>query len=117
MILSRLPFYMSRALILTIFIETLVAFIIGLRKKDLLNVMLVNIMTNPVVFIIPLYVNLRYGLIPRHITLFIMEMGALFSEGYVYSKYLNYKKMNPYLLSLILNLSSYLLGLVINYLL
>ena len=113
--ISEIPFYMARALIVTILIETLVALIIGLRKKDLINVILVNIMTNPLVFIIPLFVNIKYGIIPRHITLFIFEMGALFSEGYIYSKYLNFKKINPYILSLILNLSSYLIGVIINY--
>lgn len=108
---------MLRALKVTILIESLVAIILGLRKKDLLNVVLVNIMTNPLVFIIPLWVNIRYGLWPRHITLFLFEMFALLSEGYIYSKYLKYKKINPYVLSLILNLSSYLTGVVINYLL
>ena len=112
--LNDIPFYMARALILTILIETIVAFIIGLRKKDLINVILVNIMTNPLVFIVPLYINIRYGLFERNIALFIFEMFALFSEGFVYSKYLKYKKINPYVISLILNLSSYLIGVIIN---
>ena len=108
---------MIRALLVTILIETIVAIIIGLRKKDLINVILVNIMTNPLVFNVPLYVNIKYGLIPRHITLFIFELLALFSEGFVYKKYLNFKKINPYVISLVLNLSSYLIGVIINYML
>ena len=113
--LNDIPFYMARALILTILIETFFAFLLGLRKKDLINVVLVNIMTNPLVFIVPLWVNIRYGLWPRHITLFLFEMFALLSEGFVYSKYLKYKNINPYILSLILNLASYVTGLIINY--
>lgn len=114
--LSDLPFIMARALILTILIEVSVSFILGYRKKDLLNVVLVNIMTNPLVVTIPVYVNVKYGLMPRNIVLLIFELLAVLSEGYVYNKYLDRKKINCYLLSVILNLSSYLFGLIINYL-
>jgi len=114
--LGDLPFIMARALILTILIEVSVSFILGYRKKDLLNVVLVNIMTNPLVVTIPVYVNVKYGLMPRNIVLLIFELLAVLSEGYVYSKYLDRKKINCYLLSVILNLSSYLFGLIINYL-
>ena len=91
---------MLRALLFTIIIEVTIAFFLGYRKKDLLNVMLVNIMTNPIVTSIPVYFNIRL---------------AFLSEGYVYSKYLDNKKMNFYKLSAILNMSSYLIGILINY--
>ena len=113
--ISDLPYVAIRCLVLTIIIECLVAFVIGYRKKDLLNILLVNFITNPIVSTIPVYFNVKYGVIPRNICLFVLELMVLIVEGYLYKKYLKYKKVNPYILSLILNLSSYLIGVIINY--
>ena len=112
--LSELPYYMVKCLILTILIETLVAFILGYRKKDLLNIILVNIITNPIVVTIPVYFNIKYGINERNISLIILEIITLFTEGFIYKKYLNNKRINPFILSLLLNLASYCLGLFIN---
>ena len=116
MTINEIPYYMARALILTVIIEVVVSFIIGYRKKDLVNVMLVNIMTNPIVFIIPVYFNYKYGILERNVVLLILEIMALVLEALVYKKHLINKKINPFVLSLILNLSSYLIGEIINYL-
>ncbi len=113
--ISDLPYVAIRCLVLTIIIECLVAFVIGYRKKDLLNILLVNFITNPIVSTIPVYFNVKYGVTPRNICLFVLELMVLIVEGYLYKKYLKYKKVNPYILSLILNLSSYLIGVIINY--
>ena len=43
----------------------------------------------------------------------IMEIIVLFVEGTIYNKYFKYKKINPYLVSLILNASSYFIGGII----
>ena len=112
--LYELPYYMVKCLLLTILIETLIAFILGYRKKDLLNVILVNIVTNPIVVTIPVYFNVKYGLLERNISLAILEVTTLFTEGFIYNKYLNRRKINPFVLSLLLNLASYLLGVFIN---
>ena len=116
MTINNIPFYMARALICTVLIETIIAFIIGYRKKDLINVMLVNIMTNPIVFIVPVYFNIKYGIIQRNVVLLILEILTLFVEGFVYKKYLSNKMLRPLVLSLILNLASYSIGEIINYL-
>ena len=79
-------------------------------KKDFLNVALVNIMTNPLVVIISIYIGLKCGIFYRNIFLVVLEILVVITEGYVYSKYLDYKKINPYLLSLLLNLLSYFIG-------
>ena len=86
------------------------------RKKDYLNIILVNCITNPLVVSIPVFINVRFGLLQRHISLIILELLTLFIEGFVYKKVLKFKKMNPYLISLILNISSFLIGELINYL-
>ena len=112
--INDLPYIMARCLIFTIIIEVGISIILGYRKKDLVNIILANIMTNPIVVVIPIYVNITYGMKERNIVLFILEILAVLSEGFVYKKYLKNKKINPYLLSFILNLSSYLIGLVIN---
>ena len=112
--LYELPYYMVKCLILTILIETVIAFILGYRKKDLLNVILVNIVTNPIVTTIPVYFNVKYGVFERNIALLVLEITTLFIEGFIYFKCLERRKINPFILSLLLNLASYGLGLIIN---
>ncbi len=114
--ISDLPYIALRCLILTIIVECLIAFILGYRKKDLLNILLANAITNPIVSTIPVYVNVKYGLLYRNICLLVLELLVLIVEGYIYKKYLKNRKINPYILSLILNISSYLIGMIINYL-
>ena len=118
MFVYELPTVMIRCLSITVLVEVIMAIIIGIRdKKDLLNVVLVNIVTNPIVVTIPVYFNYRYGLLQRNICLVIFEIATLFFEGFIYYKYLNYKKINGFLVSAILNLASFAVGEMVNYLL
>lgn len=115
MLINELPKLMLRSLICTIIIELVVSIILGIKnKKDILNVILVNIITNPLVAVIPVYFNFFYSLKMRNIFLIILEILTLIFEGYMYKKYLNFKNINPFLISLILNCSSYFIGEVIN---
>ncbi len=99
----------------TIIIESLSAFILKVRKgKDFVNIILVNILTNPIVNAVPFYMNIKYGIMYRNMSLLILEVLAILVEGFVYSKYLEYKKIKPYLLALILNICSYFIGVLIN---
>ena len=50
----------------------------------------------------------------RNIALIILEVLVVFVEGFIYQKYLKKRNINGYLLSLLLNISSYGLGLLIN---
>lgn len=114
--INDLPKYIIISLIGTILLELILSLCLGIRKKqDLLNIILVNILTNPIVVVIPFILNIYYGSVTRHISLAILEILAVFLEGYIYYKVLQDKKRNPYLLSLYLNLFSYLCGLFINY--
>ena len=115
MLINDLPIIMVKCLILTILIEVILAFILGIRKGDTLIVILVNIMTNPLVVSLPIFMLVRFGTTYRIITLVILELLTIFVEGLVYSKTLNFKKINPYILSLILNIVSYGLGEIINH--
>ena len=107
--------YMFICLLLTIIIELLVAYILKVNNKmDLLNILLVNILTNPIVVSTTNLISINYGSTIGYIYLYTLELIVVFIEGFIYKKYLNYKKINPYILSLILNVSSYLGGLIIN---
>ena len=115
MIINDLPFEMLKCLIYTIIIEIIISLCIGIRnKKDFINIFLVNVMTNPIVTSVSVYYNIRYGIVERNIVLIILEMLAVIVEGFVYKKYLKYEKINPYVLSIILNYFSYFLGEIIN---
>ncbi len=115
MIINDLPYIMIKCLLLTILIEVTIAILLKVRdKKDLINVTLANIITNPVVVTIPVYFNLRYGLLERNIVLYTLEILTVITEGLIYKRVLNYKKINPFILALILNLSSYMIGEIIN---
>ena len=106
--------YMIICLVLTIIIELLIALILKVKDKyDLLNILLVNILTNPLVVSTVNLVTIYYGMNIGYIYLYTLEFIVVLVEGFIYKKYLNYKRINSYALSLILNVSSYLIGLFV----
>ena len=116
--INELPFYMLRGLICTLLIEICFSLLLGVRKKsDLLIVALVNLMTNPLVVSLGFTAGFFFGSTVRIICMVFLELSAFAAEGFVYKKTLDYKKINPFLLSLLLNTASYLSGLLINKLL
>lgn len=112
-----LPYIMILCLGVTEIIEIIVALLIRLReKKDLLNVLLVNVLTNPFLISTSYFIFIKYGNTSKKIYEIIMEVLIFLVEGMIYNKYLKYKKLNAYIVSLILNLSSYFIGgIIINY--
>ena len=113
--LSNLPIIMIRCLLLTIIIELIVALILGVRdKKDILNVILVNIITNPVVVVSQTILYIKFGYNVEMIGIAILEVLVVIVEGLIYKKVLDYKKINPFLLSLLLNAASFFIGELIN---
>lgn len=101
-------------LLITIVSETLFSLIIGIRRLDLLFVLLVNILTNPLLNTILNYVDLMYSNQIRLITFIVGEIFVFVIEGIIYSKCLDNKKINPYILSLILNVFSMTIGLLLD---
>ena len=58
MIINDLPIIMVKCLLCTIIIEVIVGLIIGIRdKKYIINITLVNVLTNPVVVSLPIYID------------------------------------------------------------
>ncbi len=106
--------YMLICLLTTIIVELLVSLILGVRYKlDIINIVLVNILTNPLVVSLINLISINHGKNIAYVFLFIFELIVVFIEGFIYKKYLDFKKIKPILLSFILNLSSYLVGLLI----
>jgi len=112
--ISDIPYIICKSLIYTILIELVLSILFGVRnKKDILNIILVNIFTNLIVTSIPILINYLYGSLYRTVVLIILEILTILVEGFIYKRVLKYKKINRYLLSLILNIVSYLMGFII----
>lgn len=112
--INELPLIMLICLISTIVIELIMSLLLGIRnKKDILNVILVNIMTNPLVVSILMYITYN-RLFNTTISIIILEILVILTEGFTYKKVLTFDKINPYVLSLILNISSYFIGELLN---
>lgn len=115
MLLYALPKIMIICLISTLLIECTIAFILGIRnKKDILNVLLVNVLTNPILVASTTLIKVLISIKAYHIAMPIFEISAFLIEGFIYHKCLTHRKINGFLLSLILNICSYFLGIVIN---
>lgn len=113
--ISSLPLIAVRCLLLTVLFEITGALILGVRSKsDLLTVTLAQVVTNPLLVVISTLITVNFGIVPRRIFLAFAEVGAVAAEGLIYSKTLDYKKLNPYLLSLLLNGFSFFLGEIVN---
>lgn len=98
----------------TIVIEISMSLLLGIRnKKDILNVILVNIMTNPLIVSIIMYITYN-RIFNLTISIIILEILITLVEGFAYKKVLTFDKINPYVLSLILNISSYFIGKLLN---
>lgn len=109
-----LPKVMIISLICTIVIEVGLGVLLKYKKKDLLNILLVNILTNPLLNSSVIAINYFYGIKARNISLYVLEILVVIIEGFIYQKYLERKKINGYILSLILNIASCGLGMLIN---
>jgi len=112
--INELPLIMLICLSSTIMIELIMSLLLGIRnKKDILNVILVNIMTNPLVVSILMYITYN-RLFNTTISIIILEILVILTEGFAYKKVLTFDKINPYVLSLILNISSYFISGLLN---
>ncbi len=100
-------------LLLTLLLETGLALILGMReKKDLLNEVLANVLTNPVAVTLT---ELAAAFLPRGgyiAAVAAAELAAFLTEGFLYRRYLVFRRVPPYLLSLILNTFSFGIGLL-----
>lgn len=87
---------------LTLLLELPMAYLWGLRGRDLITVLAANVMTNP------LAVALYLCGLPQ----VPIELGVVIAEGFAYS--LHFEK-RPWLLSLVSNALSWGIGLLLNH--
>ena len=105
-------FRIATAFSITIIIETLLAYILKIREKeDLLNIIIINFITNVALNIFIIINTTLFNKII--INILLLEIVIIVVEGIFYKKKLSYKKINPFLISLILNTASYLFSIII----
>ena len=102
------------SLALTLIFEISFFLAIGKRnKKDLLLVVLVNTLTNPIVVLLYwiIYFNTNWNIL---LILILLELFAIGTEGFIYRK--NAKTINrPFLFSIAANIISFSLGFIIQH--
>lgn len=109
--INYLPGNLLISLVLTVLIECPIGFALGMRKPgDVANMFLINAVTNPIVVYTSFVCSLLLGRTGAIAVLAALEVGALVSEGLFYRKVNGKKKINPFLLSLILNGCSFAAG-------
>ena len=100
------------SLVLTILLETGFYLLVGKRnKKDLLLVMLVQVITNPVV-VLSYWLAVLYTDWNRATIIIPLELFAVLTEGFYYKKYgQDFKR--PYIFSTLANTFSFGTGLLL----
>ncbi len=92
--------------------ETILALGFGARK-NIITVVLTNILTNPPVVFCALSLAMFLNDFEKP-GLYFLEIVVVWLEGFIYSKFETFSNRNPYLISLILNLTSFSVGELIN---
>ena len=87
MSLNSLPLLLIRCLLLTVIIELIIALILGVRnKKDIINIILVNVITNPIVVMSQTLLYIKFGYNIEMIGIAILEVLVVLVEGLIYKK-------------------------------
>ena len=106
------------ALALTLVIELTIALILKVRNKcDILFIALINCVTNPLINMIYagilLFFRIEADSLISYVVVFVLEIVVWLTEALFFKKLLEYIRMPGMLLSLILNASSFFIGLII----
>lgn len=102
------------SLIVTNMVEVAIAVLCKVRDEDNISKLIgINCLTNPVVvFITNMCISLNNNVLTVIVVL-VLELIVLFVEGYLFKKFLKNIKINPYVLSLCLNSTSFIFGLLL----
>ena len=106
----------SFCLIGTLLIEVTLALVLGVRGwDDIEKVILINILTNPVLVTILFLLNrMRVDVKAIFFIQLGLEVVVVILEGMYYKRKLQKERMNPFLLSMVLNAVSYGAGLALS---
>lgn len=103
------------SLILTIIIELIISVLIGIKdKEDIEIVICANICTNPVVVYIANCVRRLNNVFIINIVIMTLEVMAVIVEFIIFKKYLKFKQKLPLLISIVNNVISFSIGVIIN---
>ncbi len=103
------------SLLLTILIELSISTFLGIKtRNDIRIVILVNICTNPIVVYIANILKLLNNNLLYILTVIVLEIIVVFVEFRLYNKSLKNYKKSKFILSLVNNISSYIIGILIN---
>lgn len=104
--------------LLIVFIsEVSLGIILGSRHpRDIITVILINIITNPAVVLSSMCLRL-FLTKWQYIGLFALEIMVFLVEGFAFLKFKTFGEKNPYVVSFVLNLTSFIVGGLIEILL
>lgn len=99
--------------VLTFIIEYIIIKLFFIKKKVIIPVLLVNILTNPLIVYI---YNIMYIFSFHYIDIvtIVLEILVVIVEGYVYKHLLEIKWKKALIVSFITNIIAYLLGIVLS---
>ncbi len=103
---------LALALLLTLFIELAVSFLLGVRgKANYIVLICANLITNPAVNVILYCVKSRSDSIILYVIAFaVLEVLAVIVEYLIFKKCLDYERLPLWLLSIIINAASFAIG-------
>ena len=97
-------------LLLTMVLEEAMALLVGVRKGfDLAVILFTNTLTNPVVVFTGILLS-TYTAVPRALYITVLEITVYVVEALIYKKLLYCRKPSPFILSIILNATSFFIG-------
>ena len=103
------------SLFLAISIELFSSIVIGVRNRnDILTIVAVNSLTNPIVVFIANILNSCVGSLLYWAIIIVIEIIVIFAEGKIYNKILTFRKVTSLKLSIINNVVSFGIGIIIN---
>ena len=102
------------SLTLTLVLELIVARILGIKDKyDILTVVFANICTNPALVYICIFAELFVSLTTVYAIAGVLEIFAVVVEYLIYRRIFKYKKISPFLVSLLCNVFSFTTGILL----
>lgn len=104
-----------KSLTATLLIESTAAVLLGVRRKaDIKVVICANVITNPVVVYIANIVLMFHLPALYYFAVAVLEVTAVTVEFILYKKFLRPDKVSPFILSLVSNVISFTLGIILN---
>ncbi len=104
-------------LILTLAAECIIAFILGVRGvRQFIVIILMNLITNPLINTVLrlVYDKLDLNRVMLYILILILELAVVLSEGFLLAILAGRLPLKPMRFSFVLNLSSFIAGLIVS---